>query len=201
MRLKVCFIFSPAQHSSCTAFFRMEPTLRSLTLLLLLAISNAAIQAPSNCPWDDPELEKWSDHTTWPTGQIPQEDTEVFIPKGKKVVLDTQIPRLLHVTINGTLVWGNVDGIRMETSFLLVNGEFHIGSEECNFEKTADIFLYGKSNSVEVVPVFGRKFIGAASGSTLEIHGKQKKSWTKLVATLSPVRPGRCGLIYDSSVS
>ncbi|RUS75791.1 hypothetical protein EGW08_016452, partial [Elysia chlorotica] len=42
-------------------------------------------------------------------------------------------------------------------------------------------------------------FLGAAPGSTLEIHGKQKKSWTKLVATLSPVKRGSCGLIYDSA--
>ncbi|GFR98699.1 cell migration-inducing protein, hyaluronan-binding, partial [Elysia marginata] len=44
------------------------------------------------------------------------------------------------------------------------------------------------------VPGFGRKFIGAASGSRLELHGKQKKSWTKLVATVSP----GCQPLYDS---
>ncbi|RUS75790.1 hypothetical protein EGW08_016451, partial [Elysia chlorotica] len=119
----------------------MQPTLWWLTPLLFAAISS---KASSSCPWDDPELEKWSDASTWTTGQIPQEGDAVFIPNGKKVILDTQIPRLLHLTINGTLVWGNVDGIRMETSYVLVNGEFHIGSEECNFEQTADIFLYGK---------------------------------------------------------
>ncbi|RUS75795.1 hypothetical protein EGW08_016456, partial [Elysia chlorotica] len=86
----------------------------------------------------------------------------------------------------------------METSYVLVNGEFHIGSEECPFEKTADIFLYGKSNAAETVPGFGRKFIGATQGSKLEIHGKPKQSWTKLVETINPVKKDSCGYVYDS---
>ncbi|RUS91901.1 hypothetical protein EGW08_000303, partial [Elysia chlorotica] len=161
-------------------------------------IGNNGIQAQTSCPWDDQTLDKWSSPTTWPSGQVPQENDVVNIPAGKKVLLDTPIPRLLTLTIDGTLVWGNVDGIRMETSYVLVNGEFHIGSETCPFEKEADIFLYGQSNSAENVPgPFGRKFVGVASGGRLEIHGKPKKSWTKLTGTVAPSN-GSCGIVYDS---
>ncbi|KAK3713284.1 hypothetical protein RRG08_043866 [Elysia crispata] len=149
---------------------------------------------PAACPWEDQDLEKWSEPTTWPSGKIPEENDIIIIPSGKKIILDTPIPRFLSLTIDGILVWGNVDGIRMETSYILVKGEFHIGSEECKFEKTADIFLYGKSNSPETVTSFGRKFIGAAEGSKLEIHGKEKRSWTKLVATVAP----QCQPLYDA---
>ncbi|GFO06520.1 transmembrane protein 2-like [Plakobranchus ocellatus] len=150
------------------------------------------------CPWEMAELENWSNVDTWLPGEIPATNASVVIPAGKKIVLDAPIPRLLTLTINGTLVWGNVDGIRLETSYILVNGEFHIGSEDCHFDKTADIFLYGQSNAPEMVSDFGRKFIGAASGSKLEIHGEQKQSWTKLVETVEPVRMGSCGYVYDS---
>ncbi|RUS75792.1 hypothetical protein EGW08_016453 [Elysia chlorotica] len=141
---------------------------------------------PTVCPWEDPLLEKWSEPQTWPSGKVPQENDIVIIPTGKRVILDAPIPRLLSLTIDGVLVWGDVDNVRMETSYILVNGEFHIGSEDCKFQKKADIFLHGKSNSREVVEAFGRKFIGTTQGSKLEIHGKKKRGWTKLVATVEP---------------
>ncbi|GFO45238.1 transmembrane protein 2-like [Plakobranchus ocellatus] len=150
--------------------------------------------AQQNCPWDNPDLERWSEVTTWPYGRLPEENDTVIIPTNKQILLDTPIPRLLSLTIDGTLVWDHVDGIRMEANYILINGEFHIGSEECNFEKEADFFLHGQSNTSELVPHFGRKFIGVANNGTLEIHGKQKKSWTKLVATVSPA----CPPLYDS---
>ncbi|KAK3713288.1 hypothetical protein RRG08_043869 [Elysia crispata] len=156
------------------------------------------VAATHSCPWDDADLKKWSEPSTWPSGQIPKENDAVHIPKDLKVILDTTVPRFLTITIDGILVWGNLDGIRIETSYILVNGEFHIGSEDCRFEKTADIFLYGKSNDKEQVEGFGRKFIGANTGGKIEFHGKEKKSWTKLVETIRPALPGPCGCVYDS---
>ena len=35
-------------------------------------------------------------------------------------------------------------------------------------------------------PEFGRKFLGVKAGGTLEIHGKDKLSWTKLTKTVVP---------------
>ncbi|GFR79019.1 transmembrane protein 2-like [Elysia marginata] len=153
---------------------------------------------PSNCPWDDLSLVNWSEPSAWPTGHVPAENEAVTIAKGQSILLDTRdIPRLLSLTIEGTLVWGDVDDIRLETSFILVNGEFHIGSEECPFEKKAVIFLYGRSNSPEYSEEFGRKFIGVENGGKLEIHGKPKKSWTKLTGSVSPSTDS-CGVVFDS---
>ncbi|RUS75796.1 hypothetical protein EGW08_016457, partial [Elysia chlorotica] len=112
-------------------------------ILIWLVLGFAPLVAMLQCPWDDPALLKWSDPKSWPSGRVPQQNDAVTIETGKKILLDTPLPRLLTLTIDGTLVWGNVDGIRMETSYVLVKGEFHIGSEECPFEKKADIFLYG----------------------------------------------------------
>ncbi|GFO45244.1 transmembrane protein 2-like [Plakobranchus ocellatus] len=173
----------------------------SVTLLWILFGSSCVVQrayAQTVCPWDNPDLKKWSEASTWPSGQVPQENDAVVVPKDTKVILDTPVPRLLSLTIDGTLIWGDVDGIRLETSYILVNGEFHIGSEDCNFERKADILLYGKSNHLKKHTFFGRKFVGANDGSRLEIHGKLKKSWTKLTRTVGPNKDS-CGVVYDSS--
>ncbi|GFO45232.1 transmembrane protein 2-like [Plakobranchus ocellatus] len=176
----------------------MRQTLSFLWGVAFLAISSRVFCAAQSCPWDDKELKSWRDPNSWPLAHVPKKDEHVFIPAGTKIVLDTPIPRFKTIEINGSLVWGNVDGIRMETGYVLVNGEFHIGSEECNFEKEADIFLYGKTNSPDEIKGFGRKFIGGNPGSKIEIHGKQKQSWTKLIATVYPTTPGPCGFVYDS---
>ncbi|GFR73830.1 transmembrane protein 2-like [Elysia marginata] len=169
-----------------------------LVVQVLVSLPGLLAQVTS-CPWEDPSLERWSEASTWPSGTVPQENQAVVVPSGKKILLDTKdIPRLLSLTIDGTLVWGDVDGIRLETSYVLVNGEFHIGSEDCRFEKKADIFLYGKSDSpVFVEGPMGRKFVGVEAGGRLELHGKEKKSWTKLTGTVGP-NPGSCGVVYDS---
>ena len=57
----------------------------------------------------------------------------------------------------------------------------------------------GTSSEAVVHPTFGQKFVGAASGSVLEMHGQPKKSWTKLTGTVTP-NNGSCGFVYDSWV-
>lgn len=72
---------------------------------------------------------------------------QVVIPTGKRVLLNIQPPILATLSIRpgAGLVWGDVDGIILQTQNILVEGEFHIGSEGCLFNKKANIKLYGKS--------------------------------------------------------
>ncbi|GFN91401.1 transmembrane protein 2-like [Plakobranchus ocellatus] len=116
-----------------------------------------------------------------------------------KILLDAQIPRLTSVTIEagGALIWGDVDGITMESSFVMILGELHVGSEDCRFEKTGGILLYGTPETGVEDPEFGKKFIGVDAGGRLEIHGKDKLSWTKLTSTSGPATQD-CGLVFDS---
>ena len=44
----------------------------------------------------------------------------------------------------------------------------------------ADIVLYGRHRDMPSVDNVGRKFLWAAPGGVLELHGKEKKSWTHL---------------------
>ena len=61
------------------------------------------------------------------------------------------------------------------------------------------ISILGRSNSAQNIADFGRKFVGVANGGKLEMHGKFKKSWTKLTGTVAPSN-GSCGIVYDSEV-
>ena len=48
-----------------------------------------------------------------------------------------------------------------------------------------------KDDEGDVHVDFGQKFIGVNEGGTLEIHGKDKKSWSMLTKTVVP-HPMRC---------
>ena len=52
---------------------------------------------------------------------------------------------------------------------------------------TKYVLYVGEQNDDEPDdPEFGKKFLGVAAGGTLEIHGKDKTSWSKLTKTLIP---------------
>lgn len=46
---------------------------------------------------------------------------------------------------------------------------------------------------------FGRKFIGIAADGVLELHGQEKKGWTKLDATISAISDA--DIIYNEKVA
>ena len=54
-----------------------------------------------------------------------------------------------------------------------------IGSRQCRYQGKADIVLYGNSGDMEDNKLAGEKYLWTKQDGTLEIHGKEKKSWTK----------------------
>lgn len=58
-------------------------------------------------------------------------------------------------------------------------GELWIGSRKCRYQGKADIVLYGNKEDMPSHNVVGEKYLWTDKGGTLEIHGKEKKSWTK----------------------
>nr|KAG5701994.1 hypothetical protein BaRGS_034576 [Batillaria attramentaria] len=132
----------------------------------------------------------------------------VVIPDGVSVLLDVSPPRLASITIpaGSQLIWDNVDGLELYTGFIRVDGEFHLGRDtnRCRFKKKAHIVLTGRSDSDAKVEVqvdddhthVARKAIVVTSGGTLEIHGAEQLSWTKLAKTI-PRADLVCGTIFD----
>ena len=75
---------------------------------------------------------------------------QVTIPSGKRVLLDVQPASLATLTIeaDGALIWGDVDGLVLSAHYILIRGEFHIGSQTCRFLKKAHIRLLGEQLAV-----------------------------------------------------
>ncbi|KAK7484790.1 hypothetical protein BaRGS_00023964, partial [Batillaria attramentaria] len=117
------------------------------------------------------------------------------------VLLDISPPPLGTITVEegASLVWGDVDDLTLAVHYILLHGEFHIGAETCRFEKKARIQLIGQSNTHHRIDEddFGTKAIIVANGGVLELHGKEKTSWTRLAQTLPASNTVPCGFVYN----
>ena len=67
-------------------FLRPDLTMWDSSLIkwvpLWIGVIVQVADAQVTCPWDNPELELWSDGATWPSGEIPQFNDSVVIPHG-----------------------------------------------------------------------------------------------------------------------
>ncbi|KAK7490147.1 hypothetical protein BaRGS_00018669 [Batillaria attramentaria] len=168
---------------------------RWVVVVALVTLQFSAVKA-GGCPWERDGLKPWSDSATWGGTGVPGENAQVVIPDGVSVLLDVSPPRLASITIpaGSQLIWDNVDGLELYTGFIRVDGEFHLGRDtnRCRFKKKAHIVLTGRSDSDAKVEVqvdddhthVARKAIVVTSGGTLEIHGAEQLSWTKLAKTI-----------------
>ena len=123
--------------------------------------------------------QRWSDPATW-GGQLPQAGDTVTIPADKTVLLDTSPPTLKGVQIDGTLVFDERD-LTLSADWIMVHGKLQIGAEGAPFSHKARISLTG-TNRDENIMNMGPKVLGVMGG-TLDLHGEDRASWTKLGAT------------------
>ena len=72
---------------------------------------------------------------------------QVVIDGNRHVLLDVSPHPLASLTIRkgSSLVWGNYENLTLSAHYILVEGEFHIGSETCRFNKRANIKLRGNN--------------------------------------------------------
>ncbi|ESO83722.1 hypothetical protein LOTGIDRAFT_168965 [Lottia gigantea] len=173
----------------------------SITFHILLILAWSSISTVfTMCPDQIEGLIRWSDPTTWPNNMKPGHNSEVYIDSA--ILMDESPPKLHSIVIQpgGRLVWSCEDDYTMYVDFILIHGRMDIGSEDCKYTRKAKIILTGIRGDYEPIFVgehdFGEKFIGVAPGGTLELHGDQKLSWTKLVRTI-PKLDYHNGLIYS----
>ena len=130
----------------------------------------------------------WQDTTTWSTGSVPTENDEVTIPIGIKVDL-VGVVKAKTITVKGILqgIKGQTNNasIDLETEMILVMGAnalFEIGTEEQPYiaNGKCKITLVGEDKNSTTT--MGDNFIAAMNGGTIELHGKEKISWTHLGA-------------------
>ncbi|KAK3103038.1 hypothetical protein FSP39_015947 [Pinctada imbricata] len=122
---------------------------------------------------------------------LPVDNDNVTI--SSPVLVDTALPDLFSITIQngGKLVFSRFDNHDLSVHYILIDdgGEMHIGSEDCQFEKYVTISLLGEPDEPIDIPGFGQKFIGVRENGVLELHGKDKLSWTKVSKTVSQTDP------------
>ncbi|WP_147676346.1 G8 domain-containing protein [Algibacter pacificus] len=141
----------------------------------------ASIQAISNGSWQNA--------TTWSSGTVPTANDDVLIPEGITVEL-IGTARAKTITVNGVLkgISGQESNaeINLETEWLLVSGtnaKLEIGkaSQPYIANGNCNITLIGTDDG-DNIGSMGDKFIAAMNGATIELHGKEKISWTHLGA-------------------
>ncbi|KAJ8300466.1 hypothetical protein KUTeg_021985 [Tegillarca granosa] len=154
-------------------YFQME--IFSVFLLLLIV----PVFGKLLCPHEDKDLKPWSEPSSWPNKQVPGNQASVTIVGN--ILLDVSPPSLHSITVSpgGRLVWSPKANIVLKVKF---------------------IHIKGRSRGEYNIPGYGEKFIGVDYGGTLEIHGEEKLSWTKLNKTLPKIKLGD-GVLYHHKES
>src|SRR5215468_1662213 len=130
---------------------------------------------------------KWSDAATWPNRKVPVAGDKVTIDAGKEVVLDVSTPPLNGVTIDGKLSFANNKDVELTTEWIMLHGELEIGTEKSPHTRKATITFTDNVKGEDISGVGGttnRVDRGIMlMGGTLNLHGNQTNTWTKLSST------------------
>ncbi len=139
-----------------------------------------ALDDPQPSPPPPTPTRAWSDASGWPGGKLPQAGDEVAIPAGQVVLLDVSPPPLAGLTIDGSLVFAELDLI-LTSDWILVTGGLYVGSAQQGFVHRAEIVLTGAEQPDS--GCLGNKHLGVLNGA-LELYGDSTgASWTRLAAT------------------
>src|SRR5512142_2674135 len=129
---------------------------------------------------------RWSDASTWPDKKVPGKDALVTIGRDMDVVLDVTPPALHGLTINGKLSFADNRDLELTTEWIMVHGELEIGTEAKPHTHQATITLTDNIKDEDFGGMGGndRSDRGIMRmGGTLNLHGTEKNSWTKLAQT------------------
>ena len=128
---------------------------------------------------EPPKGERWSKPATW-GGAVPGEGDTVTVPAGKTIVLDTSPPELEGLRVNGTLRFEDKK-LTLRSGWIMVHGKMEVGTQADRFASRARIILTGADSGQDNMGM-GPKVLGVMGGA-LEIHGQERKGWTRLAAT------------------
>ncbi len=180
-------MFPACHYIGC--FTTEEAMPRTLAPCVVAAVSLLAFGAgctteptePPPPPPPPPAFLRWSDGATWPGGAVPAAGAAVMIPSGRTVLLDVSPPPLGGLTVDGTLRFDRKD-LNLTANWIMVHGNFEVGTENEPFLQRAVITLNGLST--DDIEGMGAK-VFAALGGTIELHGQPRVGWARLAATAS----------------
>src|SRR3984885_2531779 len=129
---------------------------------------------------------RWSDAATWPDKKVPGKDAVVTIGRDMDGVLDVTPPALHGLTIKSRLSFADNKDLELTTEWIMVHGELEIGTEAKPHTRNATITLTDNVKGEDFGGMGGndRSDRGImVMGGTLNLHGTEKNSWTKLAKT------------------
>src|SRR5689334_8665691 len=129
---------------------------------------------------------RWSDASTWPDKKVPAKDAVVTIDRDMDVILDVSPPELHGLTINGKLSFADDKDLELTTEWIMVHGELEIGTEAKRHTKKATITLTDNVKGEDFGGMGGNDKSDRGimlMGGTLNLHGPEKSTWTKLAKT------------------
>ncbi len=124
---------------------------------------------------------------TWPDKKVPAKDALVTITKDMNVVMDVSPMPLHGLTIEGKLSFADDKDLELTTEWIMVHGELEIGTEAKPHTKKATITLTDNVKDEDISGVGGTTDSVDRGimlmGGTLNLHGSEKSTWTKLAKT------------------
>ena len=147
----------------------------------LLVVSAIAVLGAQEARAQSAKATNWSDPATWPNHKVPAAGDVVSIEKGKDVLLDVSPPPLNGLHIEGKLAFSDKADLELTTEWIMVHGELEIGTEAKPHTRDATITLTDNVKDEELDGMGDRGIMIA--GGTLNLHGDQKNSWSKLAST------------------
>ena len=160
-----------------------------MAVSLLLLLAPLASLVAGDCPHLGISA-IYSDPATWPHAIDWTAEVVLDFP----MLLDVATPRLagLRIVSGGRLVFSPlIAAAALTTDFVRIEegGSLEIGSEDCPFTGRAEVLLTGKRGAYSSED--GEKYIAVHRGGRLEVHGEQRKAWTRLAASLARGREDR----------
>ena len=115
------------------------------------------------------------------------DNTEVKIGAGQTIILDHSVNvTSLDIVDGGTLIFKDLgegsETIKLRSLYIKISkkGALWVGSRACRYQGNADIVLYGNKEDMEEQDTVGTKYLWVSNEGVLEMHGKEKHSWTYL---------------------
>lgn len=131
------------------------------------------------------KLDSWHDPASWLGGIVPTATVNALIPSGKTIVVGDNV-QAKSIRINGQLIVAQNKNLTLETNYIQLDtyhdALFQIGRELTPYNGSATITFNGGQQQSSAA--MGDKYLGAMRG-TIDIHGEERKSWTKLAASVS----------------
>ncbi|HJU38092.1 MAG TPA: G8 domain-containing protein, partial [Tahibacter sp.] len=125
---------------------------------------------------------RWSNPATWGALPDPDGDDDIVVPAGSVLLLDAPNVVVRSIVVHGELHCAD-SNLKLAAESIMVHGRFVCGSPSSPYVHKFILTLNGAVRALG--GEMGHKVLGAMSGGVIELHGRQRTSWTQLDGTVA----------------